>query len=226
MTLFIKFEPDPYHFVTTLKGFVFLDLTPAQTETEVNNIVGSTLFEGSQNAEATMQIRRFLATYHDNIPDAFRSMDDRVEFMRRTVDIEHLDLVRKEDIGTGGGKSHPAWNVYVHPPTLNRAGLQEWRRLIRSISFVTLSNCAGATYKIFHCAVCQSENHPAGMCRLPEQKGWTKPATPATVTNTNPANLPPNTREGGPSGRGNRSNVGNNRGRTTTNGRGRGAQRA
>lgn len=95
MTLFIAFEPPPYHFVTTLKGFVFLDHTPAQTEEEVGEIIRSTLFLGGRNSEATMRVRHFLASHHDNIPSMFQPMDEIVDYLCKTIDVEHLDLVQK-----------------------------------------------------------------------------------------------------------------------------------
>ena len=228
-TIFINFEPPPYRFVTTLKGFIFLGLSPEQTEAEVNQIVASTLFEGGRDSEATMQIRRFLASFRDNIPNMFSSMEDSVNYLRRTVDIEHLALVKKEDIGSGQGKTHHAWNVYIHPPTRNCEGLREWRRLIRSLSFVTLSNGAGVATRTFHCAICRSENHPTGMCQFPSQEGWIKTTlqlSPALNSILNPNGTP---QEGTSSGRGGRASRGGTnygRGRPNASGRGRGQARA
>ena len=173
-----------------------------------------------------MQIRRFLASHRDNIPNTFQAMDDVVSYLRRTVDVEHLELVPKADIGTGGGKSHPAWNIYIHPPTKDALGLQRWRELIRSITFVTLSNGAGTSYRSFHCLTCRSLNHPTGMCPYPDQKGWVKPTPPPPATASSSMTTPALTREANTPYRGGRGGAGTGRGRPYTPGRGRGSQRA
>ena len=224
--IFIEFDPQPYTFVTTLKGFVFLGLKPEQTEAEVNGIVADTLFEGVRDPETTMQVRRFLATYRDNVPDTFRSMDDTVKYLRKTIVVEHLELVRKEDIGTGGGKAHSAWNIYISPPTRNHQGLREWRSLIRKVSFVTPSNSAGRTYKIFRCSTCRSESHPGGMCRLPDQPGWKKPPPTQAGASTNTPGPSTAGHVNALSNRGGRGIPSRSRGRPTGQGRGRGSQRA
>ena len=50
----------PYMFVTTLKGFVFLKMTAAQSEEVVHNVVADTLFGKSNGIDPAVQIRKFL----------------------------------------------------------------------------------------------------------------------------------------------------------------------
>lgn len=153
MVIFLDFIPPPYTFVTTLKGFVLPRHTPMETVEDVNNFVAHTLFEGGSNSETTRQIRRFLANCRDNIPDSFLPIDDTVKYLRKTITIEYLELVGRRDVGTGEGKGHPAWNLYIEPPTTSSEALQEWRKLIRRFDFVTMTNGAGLTYRNFRCTV-------------------------------------------------------------------------
>ena len=119
-------------------------------------------------------------------------MEETVKYLWKTIVVERLELVRKEDIGTGTGKVRSAWNVYISPPTKNYQGLQEWRKLIRTVSFVTLSNAARKTRKIFCCMTCRSKSHPGGMCPLLDQPGWRKPPPPqgrATMNTPGPSTM-------------------------------------
>ena len=111
-------------FVTTLKGFVFLDGTNTETETEVKGIVNHILFKGGEDSKPTMALKHVLATYRNNIPQPLNvSVQEAARFLQASAVIRHLDLVKREDIGTGEGKGHPAWNVYIAPPTTNQAAL-------------------------------------------------------------------------------------------------------
>ena len=225
MTIFLDFIPPPYTFVTTLKGFVLPGRSPTETVDDVNGIVAHTLFEGGSDSETTRRIRRFLANCRDNIPPSFFAIDDTVKYLRKTIAIEYLELVGRRDVGTGEGKGHLAWNLYIEPPTTSSEGLREWRKLIRRIVFVTTTNGAGSTYRTFRCTVCRSENHPGGMCALPEQPGWVKPmalqsAALAEILNDSGAH--PNDPRPNRGGRGGR-NRGRGRG---PRGRGRGASLA
>ena len=205
---------------------MFLDLKPPHTETMVNDIVAATLFEGDGDCETTMRVKRFLATNRDDVPTEYITMSDVVKYLRKTIVIERLELVKREDIGTGVGKTHPAWNIYIRPPTTKFDGLREWRDIIQRTSFITLSFSAGTTYRTFRCTVCRSENHPTGMCRYPDQVGWVKPSPPASAALEDTPS-PTTTTQGGPStSRGGRGAPNNGRGRPGMRGRGRGTQRA
>lgn len=100
-----------------------------------------------------------------------------VKYLHRTIVIEYLELASRWNVGAGGVRDHPAWNLYIEPPTTSPEGLYEWRRPIRRIDFVTTVNRAGSTHRIFYCMVCQSENHPSGVPALPGQPGWVKPTS-------------------------------------------------
>ena len=105
-----------------MKGFVFLDLKPDLTTQEVHGIVAATLFEGGGESETTMQVKHFLTTNRNGIPNTFRTMDDLVKYLRITLTVERLDLVSRDFVGTGKGKTHPAWNIYIQPqPCLVKA---------------------------------------------------------------------------------------------------------
>jgi len=223
--VFSPFEPPPFTFATTLKGFVFLDLEPDLTTQEVHRIVTATLFEGGGESETTMQVKRFLTTNRDGIPNTFRTMDDLVKYLQITLTVERLDLVSRDFVGTGEGKTHPAWNIYIQPPTLLSEGMREWRSLIRSMKFVTLANGSGATGRLFRCTICQSENHPAGMCRLPDQVGWIKPAPQTSEALSSILNPTTSGRGRSTTGRGGGGTTTNGRGGPTTRGRGRGGPR-
>ena len=224
--IFIEYNPQPSSFVTTLKGFFFFETSPSQTKVDVDEIIAATLFEGGNTSRTVMRVKRFLAAYRDNIPEPFGDIDNTVRFLRKSIMVEHLELVRKADVGTGGGKGHPAWNVYIHPPTADPDRLHEWKKLIRSTDFVTLDKGTGTTHKIFHCTVCRSENHPGGMCRLPNRLGWVKPPSQQSETlNKVLAANTPDPNEAGPS-RGARGGRNGGRGRSGTPGRGRAAPSA
>lgn len=226
MTLFVDFLPPPSSFVTTLKGFVLLGRTQTQMVEDVDEIVAFTLFEGGSNSATTRQIRRFLAACRDNIPDSFYEIEDTLKYLRRTIAIEYLELVHREDVGTGEGKGHPAWNLYIEPPTTSPEGLREWKRLIRSFDFVTTANSAGSTYRNFRCTVCRSENHPGGMCNLPAQPGWIKPTPQQSAALMGILNVDPANHNGTRPTRGTRGGRNRGRGRGGPRGRGRGAHMA
>ena len=210
--LFIPFEPPAYLFVTTLKGFIFTEESNKETEDIVANAVAETLFDGTGNETATA-VRRFVANNKDNIPSVITNIEDTLRYLRKSITVQRMDLKRREDIGTGEGGDHPAWNVYICPPTKNHEALRTWRKLIRNTIFATDDYNAGRTYKIFMCTTCRSTDHPGGMCPFPKLNNWTAP-TP-THSQTLEDLLNPNPR-GNPRGTGTRG-----RG-TTTNGRGRG----
>ena len=108
----------------------------------------------------------------DNLPAIITNLEDAIRFLQKSVSIHRFDLVKKEDIGTGEGKKQPVWNVYIFPPTRDHHALREWKDFIQRITFVTNSNGAGKTTRIFCCTVCRSEDHPGGMCPYPNQEGW------------------------------------------------------
>ena len=195
-TLFVEFKPPLYTFVTMIKGF-FPKMKPADMESQVRDIVEMTLFRGNHNSEATTRVKRFLVNNRDNISNTFTTMDEVVGYLSKTITVECLDLVKKELIGTSEGKVHPAWNLYMYPPTLKAEGLHKWRDLVSDMSFVTLSNRSGTTQRTFQCMVCRSENHPTGMCRLPDQPGWVTPPPPNQAATTN-GSFPPMATYGGP----------------------------
>jgi hypothetical protein len=175
MALFVPYTPPPYRFTTTLKGFLFFDKTDAQSEEEVTAIVGETLFSTTASTDTTKKVRRFIARFSNNTPSLVVDIEDILGYLRNSIVVRCLNLVKKEDIGTGEGKSHPAWNVYIFPPTKDHAALADWRTIIRNTIFVTADNGAGRTYKLFKCLVCQSVDHPTGMCSYPSHPGWTPP---------------------------------------------------
>ena len=181
-----------------------------------------TLFKGNHDLEATTRVKHFLVNNCDNISNTFTTMDKVVGYLSKTITVEHLDLVKKELIGTGEGKAHPAWNLYIYPPTLKVEGLHKWRDLVSDISFVTLSNRSGTTQRTFQCIVRRLENHPTGMCRLPDQHGWVMLPPPTQATNNNGPYPSITSYRGPPTHRGGRGNMTGGRGRTTARGRGRG----
>jgi len=212
---FIPFNPPPYHFVTTLKGFIFLDESDRETEELVENIVGETLFPNDNKLETGSTIRRFIAKNKDNIPALIQDIETTLRYLRSSIEVKCLNLVKKEDIGMGEGQSHPAWNVYIYPPSKNNAALREWRTTIQNTTFATDSNKAGKTFKLFRCAICRSIDHPGGMCPYPSQQGWIPP-TPTVIDEILNANNPPRVnREARPNTRG-RSAGPNGRGRNAT----------
>ena len=139
--------------------------------------MGETLFSTTTSTEATKAVRRFIAKFSDNTPTIVKDIEVVLGYLRNSIVVRRLNLVKKEDIGTGEGRSHPAWNVYIFPPTVDQVALSEWRAIIRKVVFVTTDNGAGRTYKLFKCMVCQSIDHPTGMCPYPSQPDWSPPAS-------------------------------------------------
>jgi hypothetical protein len=224
---FIPFTPPPFHFVTTLKGFVFLDENERQTEDGVAKIVKDTLFPAVSNSNISASIRRIIANYNDNIPLSAPSntIDILLRYLRKSLVVERLNLVKKEDIGTGVGQSHPAWNVYIYPPTRNAPTLREWRAVIQETTFVTEDNDAGKTYKIFNCTICRSINHPSGMCPYPTQDGWIPLPADNSPTLNNLLNTTNRDNRDNRNGNRGRGSTPNNRGRTQNIANNRGAPR-
>ena len=173
--MFIPFTPPPSSFATTLRGFIFLDKTDPQTEAEVSDIVANTLFTIEESTETTRLVKRFLVSHRDNLPLVISRLEDAMRYLRKSISVHRFDLVKKEDIGTGEGRKQPVWNIYIFPPTKDHGALRNWKRFIQGITFVTDSNGAGKTTKIFCCTVCRSEDHPGGMCPYPSQEGWISP---------------------------------------------------
>ena len=220
--LFIPFDPPAYSFATTLKGFIFLDETVQETEKAVAEAVAETLFDG-EGTETVTAVKRFIAKNKDNTPAVINNIEDTLRYIRKSITIRRMDLKKREDIGTGKGEGHPAWNLYIHPPTRDHAAMRTWRQLIRRTAFVTDSNNAGRTHKIFMCTTCRSIDHPGGMCPFPEKNNWIAPAPTHSQTLEDLLGPTPHGNPHGPSTRG-RGNRGNGRGRGNT-GRGRGYTR-
>ena len=172
----IPFSPPPFLFVTTIKGFIFIDESKSQTEFEVSKIVGDMLFTKNHDVNTATAVKRFIANNKDNLPNIIKCMDDALRYLRKSITIQRFDLVKRKDIGTESGKGNPAWNVYMYPPTTNHNALRDWRSLISKIVFITNENGAGRSTKKFSCMVCRSIDHPGGMCPFPKQQGWNAPA--------------------------------------------------
>ena len=223
--MFIPFTPPPSLFVTTIRGFIFVDETFEQTETAVTNIVMNSMFADTCGSVLPTIVRRFITNNRDNIPETIKNIEDAIRFIRTSITVKRIDLVKKEDIGTSEGKAQPVWNVYIFPPSKDEQAMREWRAYLRRTVFVTDSNGAGRTTKIFSCATCRSEDHPSGMCPYPTQQDW-KPPTPTTSTAVE-AILGPthNAREDRTANHGGRGGQTNNRGGrgSQTNNRGKSA---
>lgn len=216
---FIPYSPPPYHFVTTLKGFIFLDEKDKRSEEEVAKVVGETLFSPTAKTPTTTAIKRIVAFHQDNLPITLESLDTILSYLRNSVAVRRLNLVKRELIGTGDGETHPAWNIYIAPPTTNQSILKLWRDIIRKTTFVTNDDGAGRTYKIFRCSTCLSCDHPGGLCIYPSLPEWHAPA--ATTSPALDDLLNANTAQGS-----NRNANGRGRGRGTPLGnRGRGNAR-
>ena len=218
------FEPSPTSFVTTLKGFMFIGKNDPQTETEVARIIDNAMFSDDKSVTLPTRIRRFIANHRDNVSDTIINIDDVLRFVRSSITVKHLNLLKKEDVGTGVGKPTPVWNVYIFPPTKDQVAMREWRGIIRKTRFVTAMNRSGSTNRIFNCTVCLSEDHPAGMCPYPSQRGWVAPtplpttAPPVVEATANPVQSNRDARTSTRRGRGAQSS---SRGRNATNRKGK-----
>ena len=211
-------------FVTTLKGFVFLDEPNQETETIVKRIVTSTLFEGG-DAGPTMETKHLLANHRDNIPQPMNSsVMEAIRFLSASVVVKCFELVKKEDIGTGEG-GHPAWNIFAAPATTNRIALNDWIMKVRKTTFVTEANGTGTTKRIYTCSTCYSEGHPGGMCDFTKQHGWIPSALPHSPTLKSIINPTPASSTSRPTPTRRHTNSTSTRGRGTTT-RGRGNHRA
>ena len=218
--LFIPYTPPAYPFITTLKGFIFINKTAQETEEAVADAVAETLFDGDGTETATA-VRHFVANNKDNIPTIIiNNIEDTLRYLRKSITIRRMDLKKREDIGTGEGEGRPAWNLYMYPPTQDHKAMRTWRLLIRKTTFVTESNGAGRTHKIFTCTTCRSTDHPGGMCLFPKENGWNDPTPTHSQTLEDLLNPTPrgNPRGTGARGRGIRAS---SRGRGSA-GRGRG----
>ena len=220
--IFIKFAPDAFEFVTTLRGFIFLDGTKQDSVDTVTETVAETLFAAGEDDDETpsTKIRRFVVTFSDNIPGVVNtSLDEAVRYLRKSIVVRRLDLVGKQNINTGEGRSQPVWNVYITPPTKNPGALRSWHDFIRSLEFITDGHKSGTSPRTFCCKVCRAIDHPTGMCPYPSLRGWKAPAppeAPLALDNTDDPLVLHNTRRT-PRSR-DTSNTRSNRGRT--NGRG------
>ena len=219
--MFVPFKPPPSPFVTSIRGFIFIDETFEQTETAVTNIVMNAMFADTSGSALPTIVRRFIANHRDNIPDTIKDIEDAIRFIRTSIIVKRIDLVKKEDIGTGEGRAQPVWNVYIFPPSKDEEAMREWRAYLRRTVFVTDSNGAGRTTKTFSCTTCRSEDHPSGMCPYPDQQDWKTP-TPTTSTVVE-AILGPthNTRENRTGNCGGRGSQMNGRGKNAISRRGR-----
>jgi hypothetical protein len=204
---------------------MFLDETDRQTESEVARIVEETLFPNTSDSNISSTIRRIVANYHDNIPIPNFNIDIFIRYLGKSIRVKRLNLVKKEDIGTGAGQSHPAWNIYIHPPTKTVPILREWRAVIRDTVFTTDSNDAGKTHKIFNCSTCRSIDHPGGMCPYPTLNGWVPPVSANSPALDNLINANQNRQDNRNGNRG-RGTAPNHRGRPRNNANNRGTQRA
>lgn len=178
---FIPFSPEPSMFITTLKGFLFPRESKGESETEVKNIISRALFDDGENSQLAAGTKRLLSTpnHRNNVPPPLNnSVHDSSRFLKASIVIRRLDLVKKEDIGFDEAKGHPAWNVYIAPPTKDHEAFKKWVDLIRSARLITKGNGAGLTKKIFTCSICRSKDHPGGMCPFPSTEGWSTPTPP------------------------------------------------
>jgi hypothetical protein len=150
---------------------MFLDKTNSQSKEEVSAIVGETLFSTTTSTDATKAVRRFIAKFSNNTPTIAKDIEDVLRYLCHSIVICHLNLMKKEDIGTGEGRFHPVWNIYILPPTVNLVALFEWHTIICEVIFVMTDNSVGRMCKLFKCMVCQSEDYPTSMCPYPSQPG-------------------------------------------------------
>ena len=187
----IPFAPDPSMFITTLKGFLFPRESKPTTKNEVKNIFIRTIFDGGEDSHITVTTKRMLANFRDNIPQPLNtSVQEAIRFLKATVVVRRFDLVKKEDIGIGESRGHPAWNVYIAPPTKDHETFRKWVDHIRQVRFITKGNGPGQTRKIFSCNICRSEDHPGGMCPFPTATGWHAPPPPRVSPVDDIINLP------------------------------------
>jgi len=227
--MFLPFIPPPSSFVTTLKGFMFLDENDAQTEAVVSDIIANTLFSDDNRSAVSTTIRRFIAKHRDNVSEDIINIDDVLRFIRSSIIVKRLNLLKRQDIGTGVGTPTPAWNVYLFPPTKDQPAMREWCDIIRKTRFATVTNKEGTTAaKLFSCTTCLSIDHPAGMCPYPSQPGWTSPTPVPAPAPTLPVVAPPvqNNRDNRAPPRGGRGATTSNRGRNASSRRGRTNARA
>ena len=174
--LFIPFAPPPSPFVTSIRGFVFINESDKEMEVTITNIVTNAMFVSTSRSELPTITRWFIVNYRDKIPKAIKNLDNTLRFICTLITVKRLNLIKKEDIGTGEGKTQPVWNIYMFPPSRNEEIMREWRHTIRRVVFMTDSNGVGRTMKTFSCTICQSEDHPGRMCPYPDQQGWKTPA--------------------------------------------------
>ena len=178
---FVPFSPTPSMFITTLKGFLFPRESKTESENEVKSIISKALFDDGESSQLAAGTKRLLSTpnHRNNIPSPLNnSVQESSRFLKASIVIRRLDLVKKEDIGFDEAKGHPAWNVYIAPPTKDHNAFRKWVDLIRSVRFITKGNSAGTTKKIFTCSICRSKDHPGGMCPFPSTQGWSTPSPP------------------------------------------------
>lgn len=188
--LFLPFNPEPTTFITTLKGFIFLDKSNDETEKIVQDIINKTLF-GKEDTPVTTAIKCMLAAHHDKIPAPLSTnVQESIHFLQASTVVHRLDLVKREDIGTGEGRGHPAWNVYIALPSSNQNALTDWTATIRRVKFVTASYGAGESRKIFLCSICRLIDHPGGMCKFPSQADWITPLPTSSPALDSILNLP------------------------------------
>jgi len=227
--MLLPFNPPPSSFVTTLKGFMFLDENDAQTEAVVSEIVANTLFSDDNKSTISTTIRRFIAKHRDNVSEDIINIDNVLRFIRSSIIVKRLNLLKRQDIGTGIGTPTPAWNVYLFPPTKDQPAMREWCDIIRKTRFTTVMNKEGTTAaKLFSCTTCLSVDHPAGMCPYPSQPDWISPTPAPAPTPTLPVVAPPvqTNRDNRAPPRGGRGATTNSRGRNATSRKGRTNARA
>jgi hypothetical protein len=92
--------------------------------------------------------------------------------------------VKPLNLSVTGGGTKLLWNVYTTPPSKVMSKNQEWRRIVRSLPFLTPLNGVGVVLsQPMSCVGCKSIDHPRGLCPFPQISDW---ATKIPPPNLNP----------------------------------------
>ncbi|TFK63675.1 hypothetical protein BDN72DRAFT_927404 [Pluteus cervinus] len=205
LTVFINlFIPPTPTFVATLCGFN-LPTSSGGCHTVALKV--------KEVLESDPEIKAFIERHNDNIAPGVKG--GIIGSTMTSITISPLRVF------TGSQKTIPLFNFYINSPTNDPDLYEKWLEHLRKKAYTSIYG-TGRPRNDYHCNICKTWDHPAGLCAYPECPGWlgpTHPTHPSTVTSAaDEYNRQPASRGGSNGGRkpayAGRGRRGRGRGRT------------